>query len=208
MNQATLKTWTCRVGLLIGLALVGCDSGGADGKAPEKQETKAEDVKADGDAKSDAKGENADEKADAKADEKAADAGGDEAADADGDAGGEDEGGDEESAGDEKADEGGDEKAADDGKKEAAKPKKDDGDAKAGKPLYMKKCKSCHGDDGKGKTKMGEKLGIESLARTKMPKTKIIKVINDGIPDTKMKSFKGKLSDAEIKQVAAFVKTL
>ena len=45
--------------------------------------------------------------------------------------------------------------------------------AERGGQTFKEQCAACHGDDGKGKTKMGEKLGIESLARTKMPKTKM-----------------------------------
>ena len=67
-----------------------------------------------------------------------------------------------------------------------------------GKPIYMKKCKSCHGASGAGDTKIGEKLGIPSLKRTKLSKSKLIKKIADGVAGTKMKAFKGKLTDDEI----------
>ncbi|MGB1017169.1 MAG: c-type cytochrome, partial [Nannocystaceae bacterium] len=87
-------------------------------------------------------------------------------------------------------------------KKKPAAPKVD------GKPIYMKKCKSCHGASGAGDTKIGEKLGIPTLKRTKLSKSKLIKKIADGVPGTKMKAFKGKLSEDEIAGIAHFVKKL
>ncbi|MCA9718028.1 MAG: cytochrome c [Myxococcales bacterium] len=78
--------------------------------------------------------------------------------------------------------------------------------AAEGKPIYMSKCKSCHGADGEAKTSMGEKLGIPPLKKT--PKSKISKIISNGVAGTKMKAFKGKLTDDEIAAVTAFVKSL
>ena len=67
-------------------------------------------------------------------------------------------------------------------------------------------CASCHGADGEAKTSMGEKLGIPPLKKT--PKSKISKIISNGVAGTKMKAFKGKLTDDEIAAVTAFVKSL
>ncbi len=78
--------------------------------------------------------------------------------------------------------------------------------ASEGKPIYMKKCKSCHGADGNAKTKMGEKLNIQPLKKT--PNSKIKGIIANGVAGTKMKAFKGKLSDREIAAVTSFVKSL
>ena len=80
--------------------------------------------------------------------------------------------------------------------------------ASAGKELFLKKCKSCHNANGDGKTTIGEKVDMPSLQKTKLSSSKIVKVLNDGVPDTKMKSYKGKLSDQEMGDIAAFVKTL
>jgi mono/diheme cytochrome c family protein len=77
-----------------------------------------------------------------------------------------------------------------------------------GKPIFEAKCKSCHGADGKGETTIGKKVGIPSLAGTKLSKSKIISTTESGVADTKMKGFKDKLSADEIDAVATYVKKL
>ena len=76
-----------------------------------------------------------------------------------------------------------------------------------GKAVYMKKCKKCHGPDGKAQTKMGKKHEMGEIPG-KLNKAKIMKVIKNGKANTKMKSFKEKLTEEEIDAVATFVKTL
>ena len=89
-----------------------------------------------------------------------------------------------------------------------------EGDVEAGKAVYMKKCKKCHGEDGKAQTKMGKKYEIPDMTSSewqgKHDKAKVVKVVTDGSkkPKSKMKSFKEKLSAEEISAVADFVKTL
>jgi mono/diheme cytochrome c family protein len=92
---------------------------------------------------------------------------------------------------------------------------KDDGKAAAvtapkidAKGIYEGKCKSCHGGDGKGDTTIGKKVDIPSLAKTSLSKAKIVSVIESGVPDTKMKGYKDKLSKEEIDAVADYVKKL
>jgi cytochrome c553 len=65
-------------------------------------------------------------------------------------------------------------------------------DAKAN---WDAKCKVCHGPDGKGKTKMGEKVGIKDYSDAKvqeaMKDDEMAKAIKDGVKDgvkTKMKA--------------------
>lgn len=77
-----------------------------------------------------------------------------------------------------------------------------------GKPIFEAKCKSCHGADGKGETTIGKKVGIPSLAGTKLSKSKIISTTENGVADTKMKGFKDKLSADEIEAVATYVTKL
>ena len=72
--------------------------------------------------------------------------------------------------------------------------------------LFKQKCASCHGPDGKGKTKMGEKMGAKDLTGIKASEAEIQKSIADGKPGTKMLAYKGKISDEEIKALAAYVK--
>jgi len=75
------------------------------------------------------------------------------------------------------------------------------GDASA---TFQAKCAVCHGKDGTGQNPMGQKLGVKNLTVTKLSAADIEKVITNG--KGKMTGFKGKLSDAEIKAMAAFVK--
>jgi len=72
--------------------------------------------------------------------------------------------------------------------------------------LYDKHCASCHGKDGSGKTKMGQKAGAKDYRDAKVIaelKDEIaLKNIKDGMTENgkeKMKPFKDKLSDDEIK---------
>jgi len=84
-----------------------------------------------------------------------------------------------------------------------------------GKAVYMKKCKKCHGADGKGQTKMGIKHKspdfTDSGWQGKNSKDKVVKAVTNGVlkPDgtkTKMKAFKEKLSAEEISAVSDYVK--
>lgn len=217
--------------LSTGTALSACDKGGAD-----KGEKKAEGGdKADVETEENAEGaEPTDTEAEpAEGGEPAAEAG-EPAAEGsegeDGDEAEETEGGDEgdegkedggaeadtdDEGGDKGDDEGGEEKAGGSTggtkttkKKDPPKPEKASADKANGKTLFLKKCKSCHAPDGSGKTKLGEKYEIESLKGTKLSTSKIVSILVKGIPDTKMKSYKSKLSDQEMQDVAAFVKTL
>ena len=72
---------------------------------------------------------------------------------------------------------------------------------------YKAKCVMCHGADGKGQ--MAKKMGSHDLtdpAVQTMSEADIAGVISSG--KGKMTGFKGKLSDDQIKAVAAYVKTL
>ena len=64
------------------------------------------------------------------------------------------------------------------------------------KELWTKNCTKCHGDDGKGKTKMGEKLGIKDYTDPKVQDqfkdADLAKAIKEGVKDgekVKMKGF-------------------
>ncbi len=83
------------------------------------------------------------------------------------------------------------------------------------KETWEKSCAKCHGADGKGKTKMGEKLGIKDYTDAKvqaeMKDDEAFKSIKDGLKDKEgkvlMKPAEG-LSDDEIKGLVAYVRTL
>lgn len=174
----------------------------ADAKAAEVEadESKADDAKAD-DAKAEESGEG-----DAKADDTAA-------APAEGtDETGEPAGDEDTKADDKKADDKkSDDKKSDD--KKADDKKADDKTAKVdAADLFSKKCKSCHGATGNAKTKLGEKHSIPDWTqagwKAKWPKAKVVAVITNGEPGTKMKPFKDKLSKEEIDALADYSRKL
>jgi cytochrome c553 len=83
------------------------------------------------------------------------------------------------------------------------------------KENWDKSCAKCHGPDGKGDTKMGQKLGIKDLTDAKVQAEfkdeQAFKSVKEGIKDNegkvKMKAVEG-LSDDEIKALVAHVRTL
>jgi len=83
------------------------------------------------------------------------------------------------------------------------------------KENWDKQCAKCHGPDGKGETKMGQKLAIKNLTDAKLQAElkdeEAFKAIKEGIKDSegkiKMKPAEG-LSDDEIKALVAHVRTL
>ncbi len=85
-------------------------------------------------------------------------------------------------------------------------------DAKA---TWDKDCAKCHGPDGKGKTKMGEKLGVKDYTDAKvqaeMTDADMTKAIKEGVKEkggdkVKMKAFSD-LSDEEVKALVAQVRS-
>ncbi len=75
-------------------------------------------------------------------------------------------------------------------------------------------CTKCHGDDGKGQTKVGKKLQLKDYTDAKvqaeMKDEDMIKAITEGINDKagkeKMKSYKEVLSADEIKDLVAHIR--
>ena len=81
------------------------------------------------------------------------------------------------------------------------------------KENWEKNCTKCHGADGKGKTKMGEKLGMKDYTDAKvqggMKDDAMTKAIKDGVKDgdkTKMKAYGETLNDDEIKALVKFIR--
>ena len=73
--------------------------------------------------------------------------------------------------------------------------------------LWAANCASCHGKDGTGNTTMGKKLGVKDYTKDQnFSDADAEKVIKNG--KDKMKGFGGKLSDADIKALVAYVRTL
>jgi cytochrome c553 len=86
-------------------------------------------------------------------------------------------------------------------------------DAKA---IWEKECAKCHGADGNGKTKMGEKLGVrdytDAKVQAEMKDEGMAKAIKDGVKEkgtdkTKMKAFP-ELSAEETKALVAHIRSL
>jgi len=82
------------------------------------------------------------------------------------------------------------------------------------KEIYEKDCAKCHGADGKGKTKMGEKVGVKDYTDAKvqgeMKDEDMAKAIKEGVKEkgtdkTKMKAF-ADLSDADIKGLVKLIR--
>ena len=82
------------------------------------------------------------------------------------------------------------------------------------KENYEANCKKCHGEDGKGETKMGKKAGCKDYTDAKvqadLKDDKAFKSLKEGLKDGDkelMKSFAEKLSDDEIKALVAHMKS-
>ena len=82
------------------------------------------------------------------------------------------------------------------------------------KPILEQTCVKCHGEDGKGQTKMGQKAGVKDLTDAKLQAElkddQAFKAVKEGIKDSegkiKMKPAEG-LSDDDIKGLVKHVRT-
>jgi mono/diheme cytochrome c family protein len=86
--------------------------------------------------------------------------------------------------------------------------------AQDAKSLYESDCAKCHGSDGKGQTKMGQKLGAKDYTDPKIQEALKdeagIKAIKEGLQNadgkTLMKASEG-ISDADAKGLVAYMRT-
>ena len=83
----------------------------------------------------------------------------------------------------------------------------------SGAALYEASCAKCHGPDGKGTTKIGEKLRgdgkrMPDLSVSKLDDAATRAAIADGIPGSAMKGYASKLSAAEIDALTVYTKRL
>jgi mono/diheme cytochrome c family protein len=87
------------------------------------------------------------------------------------------------------------------------------GDAVDVQKAWQKHCQSCHGADGKGKTKAGEKSGAKDLASAEVkaawPRAKMLEAIRDGVKEKDsdkmaMKGYAEKLTPAEIEALTDY----
>ena len=80
-----------------------------------------------------------------------------------------------------------------------------------GKTSYKQNCANCHKDDGTGGkvTIDGRAMKPSDLTSDKMKNLtdeKYVRFIENGIPDEGMPALKGKISDAEIKAIIAYIR--
>src|SRR5437870_9908452 len=93
-------------------------------------------------------------------------------------------------------------------------------DTTAGKRVYVKWCAGCHGDSGAGdglaaahmlprpRNFTGAVYKIRTTASGQLPTdADLMRAIDDGLPGSAMPAWKGRLSDAERRDVAAYLKT-
>ena len=79
--------------------------------------------------------------------------------------------------------------------------------------LWATNCASCHAKDGSGSTMMGKKLAVKDYRDAKVQSAfsdaDMTRAIKDGVKEggkEKMKAFGGKLSDADVKALVAYVR--
>jgi cytochrome c6 len=75
--------------------------------------------------------------------------------------------------------------------------------------IFKAKCAGCHGADGKGDTSMGKVFKLRDLGSADVQKQSdadLTGIITNG--KEKMPAFKGKLTDDQIKQVVALIRSL
>lgn len=93
------------------------------------------------------------------------------------------------------------------------KPALAEGDSGKGKPIYEKHCLLCHGPQGRGDGPQGQLLKPPA-ASFRSPESKaksdaeLLAVIRDGHPDTAMTEWKDVLSEADMKDVLAYIRMI
>src|SRR5438034_375559 len=93
-------------------------------------------------------------------------------------------------------------------------------DTVKGKAVYVKWCAGCHGDTGAGdgaaapamvprpRNFTGAVYKIRTTASGQLPTdADLMRAIDEGLPGSAMPAWKGRLSDAERRNVAAYIKT-
>jgi mono/diheme cytochrome c family protein len=81
-------------------------------------------------------------------------------------------------------------------------------DAAAGRALFLARCKSCHGPDGKGDSPYGEKIGVPDLTAVSASDDAVRATIRDGRSGTKMRGYGKRLDAAALEDLVAFVQSL
>jgi mono/diheme cytochrome c family protein len=86
-------------------------------------------------------------------------------------------------------------------------------EAGKGRAIYEKHCLICHGSRGKGDGPTGKVLippatDLTSAASKKKSDADLLKIIRDGKPPTAMPAWKGQLSEQDIRDVLAYIRSL
>ena len=79
----------------------------------------------------------------------------------------------------------------------------------SGEATYKAKCAMCHGVDGTGNTPMGKNMKLRSFKSpedVKATDAELFKQTKDGVG--KMQGYAGKLTDTQIQDVVAYIRTL
>ena len=79
------------------------------------------------------------------------------------------------------------------------------------KQAWDETCTKCHGIDGKGLTKIGDKVRekgkiMPDLTATTTDPAKFVDIIKAGVPDSMMKAYENKFTADQIKELADFAK--
>jgi mono/diheme cytochrome c family protein len=87
------------------------------------------------------------------------------------------------------------------------------GEPEKGKPLYERQCSLCHGSHGKGDGHASKMLRPPAADLTSpnvkaKPDADVFQIIQQGKPPTPMAAFKDQLSDQQIHDVVAYIRTL
>src|SRR5579863_2258111 len=75
--------------------------------------------------------------------------------------------------------------------------------------VYKAKCAACHGEDGKGTTAAGVKLGAHDFTSPDVQKqtdAQLVDIVTNG--KNKMPAYKGKIPDDQIKGLVAYIRGL
>ena len=76
--------------------------------------------------------------------------------------------------------------------------------------IWDKRCVFCHGADGQSHTKKGRQYKAPNFTKARWQKhttdDEIVSAITDGVPKSKMPSFKEKLTAEEIKSMVPFLR--
>ena len=79
----------------------------------------------------------------------------------------------------------------------------------SGADTFKAKCTMCHGEDGLGNTSVGKAMGVVSYKEPdvkKLTNAEMTTIIKNG--KNKMPAFNGQLTDAQIKDVLVYIRTL